>query len=175
MATHLETRTPAPGANAASPEGQAVEPTPDMDETGSLWGRYMPRGVSFFKMAMLDQLQHRSYHTVTQEGPFNLQQLSEDFRAQTFRSETNLDRSGKARIVRLLLRLDGGVFGYLENHTLNIHAPTPEAAQATAKTFRRYVKTKAAAKPCFHVISIEDHGPVSETVPVERSAPVTSA
>jgi hypothetical protein len=123
---------------------------------------------------LLDQLLRRPYHAVTLEGPLNVKQLAEDHRDRTFRSETSIDRCGNPKLDCLLLRLEGGVFGYLEGDSFKIYAPTPEAAQAAARQFRCYVKPQAAGKPCFFVISIEDHGPNTETVPIERLAAVTT-
>jgi hypothetical protein len=70
--------------------------------------------------------------------------------------------------------LEDQVYGYLEDDTLEIYAPTPEAAQAAALQFRVYVKPKVAAKPCFYVISVQPDGPNAETVTIERSAPVST-
>jgi hypothetical protein len=143
------------------------------DDKPSLWD-HVPCEVPFFTLALLDQLLRRPYHTVTLEGPFNLKELVEDHRDRTFRSEKSLNRSGYLKIDRLLLRLEGEVFGYLEGDAFKIYAPTPEAAEAAASKFRRYVKPQAAGKPCFFVISIEDYGPCTATVAIERLAPVST-
>jgi hypothetical protein len=160
----------------------AIEPAPELpvdtpeeaDDTPSLWDRCFHSDVPFIKLMLLDQLLRRPYHAVTLEGPLNVKQLAEDHRDRTFRSETSIDRCGNPKLDCLLLRLEGGVFGYLEGDSFKIYAPTPEAAQAAARQFRCYVKPQAAGKPCFFVISIEDHGPNTETVPIERLAAVTT-
>jgi len=159
----------------------AAEPAPEMafdtleeaDGAPSLWDHVLC-DVPFFTLTLLDRLLRRPYHTVTLEGPFNLKELVDDHRDRTFRSEKSLNRSGYLRIDRLLLRLEGEVFGYLEGDAFKIYAPTPEAAEAAASKFRRYCTPQAADKPCFFVISIEGHGPCTETVAIERLAPVTT-
>ena len=146
----------------------------ESNSTFSFWDRYMPRDVPFFKIALLDQLIRRPYHKVTLEGPFNLKQLVEDNRNHTFRSEANIDRSGKSKIQRLLLRLDGGVYGYFEHDTFQIYAPTSDAAQAVARQFRRYVKPLAVGKAYFNVISVDQNGANTEPVVIERLSPITT-
>jgi len=168
METITETMKPF-GTTAAS-----IEPMEAPDDTESLWDHFVPREISFFKMTLLDWLRRRPYHVVTLAGPLNLKQLAEDHRDRTFRSEMSLDRSGNSKTVRLLLRLEGNVFGYLEGDSLQLYAPTAEAAQAAAKEFRRYVKPQAAGQPRFYIISIEDGGPRTETVTIERPAPITT-
>jgi hypothetical protein len=150
---------------------EALEATSGED---SLWSRYCPKEVAFFKVALLDQLLRRPYHAVTLEGPLKVKQLAQDYRAQLFRSETSINRSGFASIDRLLLVLGEGVFGYLENDDLKIYAPTPQAAEAAAQKFRRYVKPQAASKPYFYIISVASEGPRTETVVIERTAPVAT-
>ena len=145
-----------------------------LEDTESLWEHFVPREVSFFKMTMMDWLRRRPYHVVALAGPLNLKQLAEDHRDQTFRSEANLDRGGNLITTRLLLRLEGEVFGYLEGGSFQIYAPTAAAAQATAQHFSRYVKPQSAGKQRFYIISIEDHGPRTETVTIDRPAPVTT-
>ena len=160
----------------------AIEPAMELpvdtleaaDDTPSLWDRCSHSGVPFIKLTLLDQLLRRPYHAVTLEGPLNVKQLAEDHRDRTFRSETSIDHCGNPKIDYLLLRLEGEVFGYLEHDAFKIYAPTPEAAQAAARQFRCYVKPQAAGKPCFIIISIEDHGPHAETVNIERTAPITT-
>ena len=150
------------------------EPLTEADDDASIWDRCVPGGVSFFKMSMMDKLLHRAYHTITLEGPIKVRQLAEDHQTKTFRSESAIDRNGKQKIYRLLLRFEGEVFGYLENDMFKIYAPTPEAAQAVAKEFRRYVKPQGAGKPYFYVISISAHGPYAEPVTMERPAPAST-
>jgi SpoVK/Ycf46/Vps4 family AAA+-type ATPase len=140
----------------------------------SFWSRQHPRDVPFFKMALLDQLLRRPYHAVTLEGPFRVKQLAQDYRAQLFRSETSINRSGFPSIDRLLLVLGGGVFGYLDGDSFKLYAPTPQAAEAAAQKFRRYVKPQAASKPYFYIISLNPEGPRTETVSIERVAPVST-
>jgi hypothetical protein len=164
------------------PITETLKPFPDpktahneaLDDTGSMWDHFVPREVSFFKMTLLDWLRHRPYHVVTLQGPLNLKQLTEDYRDQTFRSERIIDRSGNLITTRLLLRLGGEVFGYLEGESFQLYAPTAESVQTAAKEFRRYVKSQSAGKPRFYIISIEDDGPRTETVTIERPAPVTT-
>jgi hypothetical protein len=144
------------------------------NDAPSLWDGWFPSDVPFFKLAMFDKLVHRPYHAVTLQGPLNLKQLAEDHRDRTFRSETIIDRSGNPKLDRLLLCLEGNVFGYLEGETFKVYAPTPEAAQTAARQFRRYVKPQAAAKASFLIISLEDSGPHTETVAIEREAPVAT-
>lgn len=150
------------------------EPVEYSDDAPSLWDRFIPNGVPFFKIAMLDHLLRRPYHTVLLTGPFKRQQLVEDHRSHTFRSETIVDRSGKPKTHRLILRLEGDVFGYYEDDTLKIYAPTPEAAQATAQQFRCYVKPAVAKKSFYYIISIEHGGANTEKVFIDRPAPATT-
>jgi len=130
--------------------------------------------VRFFDLPMLARLLRRPYHAVMLAGPFDLKQLAADHRARTFRSESSLSRSGTPKLNRLLLRLEGDVFGHLEGHTLRLYAPTPEAAEAAVRQFRRYIRPQTAAKPCFYVISLEPQGPTTETVAIERLSPVST-
>jgi hypothetical protein len=166
METNTETLKPGPGTMTAHIETE--------DDPESLWDHFVPREISFFKMTLLDWLRRRPYHVVTLQGPLNLKQLAEDHRDQTFRSEQITDRGGNLITTRLLLRLEGEVFGYYEGESFQLYAPTAEAAQTAAKEFRRYVKPQSAGKPRFYIISIEDHGPRTETVTIERPAPVTT-
>ena len=144
------------------------------DDYDSLWGRFMPREIPFFKVALLDQLLRRPYHTVTLEGPINVQQLDQDHRDRMFRSETSINRRGKSKIDRLLLCLGDGVFGYLDGDSFKLYAPTPQAAESAALQFRRYVKPQSQGKPYFYIISVNPEGPNTETVSIERSAPVST-
>ena len=165
----LPAAEPAPDALPAS-----LEPLAEPDDDSSLWNRYYPTDMPFFKVGLLDRLLRRPYHTVKLLGPFKLKELVADYRDQTYRSETVIDQSGKQNVFRLLLRLDGDVFGYYEDKTLKIYAPTPEAAQAAAKQFRRYIKPQQPGLPFYYVISIADHGPLTEKVAIERSTPVAT-
>ena len=146
----------------------------DEVDVPSFWDRYLPRDVPFFKMFLMDRLVRRSYHAIDVEGPFDQKKMAEDNRERTFRSEANINRSGYMQTVRLLLRLDGDVFAYLEQDSLKIYGPTPEAAQAAAKKFRTYVLPQKPNQPFFHVISLEEHGPVAVKVSVERKAPIAT-
>ena len=149
--------------------------TPEaLKNPNSFWDRFSPREVPFFKMSVLEKLLRRPYHTISVEGPFKLPQLIADYRSQTFRSEASIDRSANHKIERLMLRLDGDVFGFLEEDAIDLYAPTPEAAQAAAQQFRRYVQPQAAGKPRFYIISLEQHGPSTETVTIERPAPFST-
>jgi hypothetical protein len=158
------------GSTAVSCKEEVLD-APDYGE--SLWGRYYPTEIPFFKLGLLDKWLRRAYHTVTLEGPFNLKKLTEDHQSQTFRSESTIDRNGNQVIQRLLLRLEGDVFGYLDPGGFKIYAPSQEEANAAAKKFRSYVKAQPAAKPRFYIISIEDHGPVAETVTIDRPLPIS--
>ena len=140
----------------------------------SLWSRYHPRDISFFMVSLMDQLLRRPYHAVTVEGPFNVQQLAQDHRDHLYRSETCINRDGTSNIDRLLLCLGDGVFGYLAGDTYKLYAPTPQAAEAAALQFRRYVLPKDECKPRFYIISVNPEGPSTETVPIERLAPVST-
>ena len=160
-----------PASNAVSSN---IEALGESDDTQSLWNRFIPRDVPFFQMTLFDQLLRRPYHAITLEGPFNLTKLVQDHRNRTFRSETIIDRNGKQRIDRLLLILEGGGFGYLEGDIFKIYAPTPDAAEAAGRQFRRYVKPEPAPKPCFYVISLQPDGPTTEMVAIEGSVPVTT-
>ena len=164
-----------PTANPApEPSPGTLEPLADPDDAPSLWDRFIPNDVPFFKIVMLDHLLHRPYHTATLEGPFKIKPLVEDHRGHMFRSETHIDRSGNPKTHRLLLRLPGDVFGYFEDDILKIYAPTPEMALATAKEFRRYVKPVAASKSFYYLISIDQGGANTEKVYIDRPAPVAT-
>ena len=171
-----ETALPAPVATLEPP-------TCDLDSSDSPTQAYGDRLLSaifgrdqipFLKLVMLAQFLHRSYHRITLGGPLRRKQLVEDYRARTFRSETIMEPSGNLKTERLLLRLEAQVFGYLEGDEIQIYAPTPEAAHAAAKEFQRYVQPQEARRPSFYIISIEEHGPVAQTVTIERPAPVTT-
>lgn len=161
----------APAPEALCDDSESVNDRCNLDALSRLM---RAEDVQFFDLPMLTRLLRRPYHAVTLEGPLNLKQLAEDHRTRTFRSESTLTRSGRPKLNRLLLRLEGDVFGLLEGHTFKLYAPTPEAAEAVAKEFRRYVRPEAAAKPCFYIISTEPHGPTVETVTIERPAPVST-
>ncbi|MEI6197651.1 MAG: AAA family ATPase, partial [Verrucomicrobiota bacterium] len=155
--------------------GLDTEPLATPDDDASLWDRYFPNDVPFFKMGLLDHLLRRPYHAVKLMGPLKIKQLAEDNRDRTYRSEKVVDQSGNEKTFRLLLRFDGGAFGYLEgDDTFKIYAPTPELAQAIAKQFRRYVKPQAANKPFHYVISIENGGANAQKIYINRPLPVTT-
>lgn len=171
-----ETTEPLMPAAATTAEalGSKLEPQEETNGTDSLWNRFYPRDIPFFKLALLDPLLRRPYFAVTLEGPIKINQLAKDHLERTFRAETIIDRCGNLKIDRLLLRLEGGVFGYLEMDTLKFYAPTPDLAQKVAKEFRCYVIPQKAKQPFFYIISLEDHGPVTEMVTIERSAPAAT-
>ena len=169
ITTPSEAATPVPDA----PSGD-LEPVVDPDESPSLWDRFIPNDVPFFKIVMLDHLLRRPYHTAALEGPFKLKQLVEDHRGHTFRSETYIDRSGNPKTHRLLLRLPGDVFGYFEDEILKIYAPTPEVALATAQKFRPYVTPPPQNQPYHFVISIQNGGANAQKVYIDRPLPVST-
>ncbi|HZM05950.1 MAG TPA: AAA family ATPase [Candidatus Saccharimonadales bacterium] len=140
----------------------------------SFWTDFEQSDLMFFKLPVFDQFLRRSYHEINLEEPVNVTKLAKDYREQTFRSETTIDRGGNTVISLLLLRLTDEVWVYLQGKTLKIYAPAPEAAQSALVKFRRYVKPQAASKPRFFIISIEDNGPNTEAVDIERVAPVTT-
>lgn len=163
----------------------AIEPRPEafigdlealeeQDERDSIWNRTMPRGVPFFKVALLDQLLRRPYHAATVTGPFMVKELAQAYREKIFRSETHIGRSDNYYVERLLLDLGEGVFGYLDDDTIKVYAPTPQAAVAAAREFRRYLQPNEQAKPYFHVISMNVNGPGTEKVFIKRPAPVSA-
>jgi len=135
---------------------------------------YSFSSVSFFKRALLGKYLTRPYHKVTLEGPIRVKLLAADHRDKLFRSETIIDRSGNLKTARLLLRFENDAFGCLEEDTFKIYASTPEAAQEIAKRFRCYVKPQGAGQPFFYIISLRDHGPVTETVNIGRTSPVST-
>jgi len=143
-------------------------------EDSSLWSRFYPREIPFFKLALLNKLQNRSFHAVQLEGPFELKRLLTDYRDQVFRSETNLSDQGEAKVVRLLLQLEADGFAYLENDELKVYAVTAKAAEAAARKFQRYLKAQNFAKPSFMIISMDEFGAHAEPVEMERTAPVTT-
>lgn len=157
----------APGGGSLAPAATAAD--------ASLWGRFLPRSISFFKLALLDQLNGRPYHTVRLEGPFLSQQLAQDYAGKVFRSETSLPRSGATAIQRLLFTLGDGVFAYLEEDELQVYAPTAAGAAAAAQPFRRYLQPPAPAPACFYLITLGPEGPSTEPVPVARAAPASTA
>ena len=149
---------------------------PETDAPGvpSFWSHYVPQDVPFIKMALYDKLLHRPYYTVSLEGPFKLKQLIEDHRAQTFRYEASIDRSGNQKITRLMLRLDGDVHGFLEEDAFVIYALTPEAVQAAAQHFRRYVKPQPPGLPFYYAICVKRSEPQAKRVFIERKAPFST-
>ena len=146
----------------------------DSNSCDSLWSRYHPRDIPFFKVALMDQLLKRPYHSVILEGPFDIKQMVQDHCAHLFRSETSINRRGKSHTDRLLFCMGDGVFGYLDDYGFKIYAPTPEAVEAASNQFRRYVKPPDDGKPHFHILSITPEGPSTETVPIDRAAPVST-
>ena len=146
------------------------------DNTDSLWNRFFPREVSFFKIPLLDQLQRRPYHSVTLQGPFDVTKLVQIHGSRIFRSESSISRNASKNIERLLFCFGAGLFGYLdgERETFCIYAPTMEKAAVIAEKFRRYVLLPGARKPRFYVISVKREGICAEPVIIERSAPVTT-
>jgi len=152
-----------------------LNPLDEPNDDASLWDRYFPNDVPFFKMGLLDHLLRRPYHAVKLMGPLKIKQLADDYRNRTYRSEKVVDQSGNEKTFRLLLRFDGDAFGYLEgDDTFKIYAPTPELAQDIAKQFRRYVKPQAANKPFHYVISIENGGANAQKIYIDRPLPVTT-
>jgi hypothetical protein len=168
-----ESFLPAPTAapDALSGNNETLE---EAEYAYSFWDHLEQSDIVYFKLPLLDQFRCRPYHEIKLEGPILAKQLAHDFRKQTFRSETVLNRSGHAKVDRLLLRMEADVFGYLAGDNLRIYAPTLEEAQTVAGKFRRYVKQQAAAKPCFFIVSVDATGPTTETVEIERLAPVTA-
>ena len=172
---------PKPKAIDHSPPVKALKLEPfqghltDSEEEDSFWQLYMPREVSFFKMALLDQLVRRPYHTFILPGPFNAKQLAADYQPQVYRSETGTTPAGEVRLSRLLLCLSNGVFAYLEDETMTVYGPTPEAAQAVAEKLRQYVLPRLAPEPHFYIVSLEDNGPEAQKILIKRPAPVNVA
>ena len=175
--TSLQVSLP-PEPNAKALDKAATEPlstvpiSPDEDDDTPLLEDYSFNNISFFKVSLLGKLMHQPYHKVTLEGPIKVRQLAEEHRAKTFRSETIIDRSGNLKISRLLLRFKDEAFGCLEENLFKIYAPTPESAQDIAKQFRCYIKPQGAGQPYFFIIGLTEHGPTTETVNIERTAPV---
>ena len=157
---------------AALPDGTGL-PECD-DEPGMFVEDYSFSSVSFFKQALLGKFLSRPYCKVTLEGPVKVKQLADEHRDKLFRSEAIIDRSGNLKTVRLLLRFENDAFGCLEEDSFKIYAPTPEAAQSIAKQFRRYIKPQGAGQPFFLIISLKEHGPVTETVNVQRTSPIST-
>ena len=147
----------------------------DSEEEDSFWQQYMPREVSFFKMALLDQLVRRPYHTFILPGPFNRKQLVADYQAQIYRSETGITPAGHEYLSRLLLCFGEGVFGYLEDEFLTVYGPTPEVAHAVGKNLLKYVLPRTSPDPHFFIVSLEDHGPEAQKIMIKRPAPVSAA
>lgn len=143
------------------------------DEFGVFVEDYSFSSVSFFKRALLGKYLNRPYHKIALEGPVKAKQLAADYRDKLFRSETFIDRSGNLKTARLLLSFENDAFGCVEDDTIKIYAPTPEAAQAIAQRLRCYIKTQDADEPFFLIISLKEYGPATETVDVERTAPVS--
>ena len=144
------------------------------DEFGVFVEDYSFSSVSFFKRALLGKYLTRPYHKVTMEGPVKAKQLAADYRDKLFRSETFIDRGGNLKTARLLLRFENDAFGCVEEDTIKIYAPTPEEAQKIAKQLRCYIESQAADKPYFLIISLKEFGPSTETVNIERTAPVST-
>jgi hypothetical protein len=164
----------------AEPISTAPDPTAallgDLEESedyDSLWDHFSPE-VPFFTIALMHPLLRRRYHALSLEGPFHAKDIAEDYRARIFRSEKSLNSSGHMKVERLLICVGDGVFAHLESTSVKLFAPTPEAAEAAASQFRRYLKPQTASKPRFYIICLRDYGPSTETVLIERSAPVTT-
>ena len=157
-----------------APPNNRAEPLDDSEYSGLMLEDYTFSAVSFFKLSPMGKLMHRPYHKLTMEGPVMVKQLAADHRDKLFRSETIIDRSGNLKTTRLLLRFEDGAFVCMEEDMFKIYAPTPEGAQAIAKNFRCYIKPQRAGQPFFYVISLQEHGPTTETVNIERTAPVTT-
>ena len=152
-----------------------LDPLDEPNGDPSLWDRYYPSDVPFFKVGLLDHLLHRPYHAVTLAGLLKVKELAADYRDRTYRSDSVIDQNGNQKIFRLLLRFDGDAFGSLEaDGTFKIYAPTAELAQDIAQQFRRYVKPQAVNKPFHYVISIEHGGANAQKIFIDRPLPVTT-
>ena len=162
----IEPQSVAPPVSTKLPEAE--------DDYGVFVEDYSFSSVSFFKQALLGKYLTRPYHKITLEGPVKAKQLAADYRDMLFRSETFIDRSGNPKTARLLLRFENDAFGCVEEDTIKIYAPTPEAAQVIAQELRCYIKPQRSGQPFFSIISLKEHGPTTETVNIERTAPVST-
>lgn len=162
-------------APTAAAPAFVAEPLETPDDGASLWDRYFPNDVPFFKIGLLDHLLRRPYHAVKLLGPLKVKELAADNRDRAYRSEKVIDQNGNEKTFRLLLRFDGEAFGFLEgDDTFKIYAPTPELAQTIVKQFRRYVKPPVANQPFHYVISIENGGANAQKIYINRPLPVST-
>ena len=161
---------------ALKPTATELAPTimPGLDEDESMLDYVIPDDVSFFKLALLDRLKSRAYHTFSLLGPFKMPQLCEAFREHIFRSDTMRAENGHKLVTRLLFTFADNVYGYLEDDRLKVYGPSPEVALATAERFTGFIKPKAEEKPYFCIMSLEDTGPSAQKVTIHRPAPVTT-
>ena len=161
---------------ALKPTATELAPTimPGLDADESMLDYVIPDDVSFFKLALLDRLKSRAYHTFSLLGPFKMPQLCEAFREQIFRSDTLRAENGHKLVTRLLFTFADNVYGYLEDDRLKVYGPSPEVALATAERFNGYIRPKAEEKPYFCIMSLEDTGPSAQKVTIHRPAPVTT-
>ncbi len=61
------------------------------------------RDVPFFKLALLQQIKLRPYHVASKAGPFDLVQISRDFKDVLYRSDVTFTPTGKLQVNRLFL------------------------------------------------------------------------
>ena len=171
MNDNVETTEPLPAIVATlldkvadAPEDLEHQPDPYELEDG-----FFAHDVKFFDVPVLDEIRHRPYHQVDLEGPFDLKKLIQKFRPQLYRSQTAVNRSGHAKISRLLFNMGDGVFAILSRHYLSVYAATEQVATAAAEQFRLYVKPeRGATKAYFYVISLTHGIPHLVPVPIER-------
>ncbi len=125
-------------------------------------------------VSLLDRLLHRPYHSAIVHGPFDARRLALDYAKRVFRSQTMINQKGRKSVEQLLLVLDSGLFAFFDGMVLTLYAGSPEAADAAARDFRKYVRPWREEKAHFFVVRVTETGAVAEPVEVERSAPITT-
>ncbi len=140
----------------------------------SLWSHPGPNETPFMMVSLLDRLLHRPYHSAIVHGPFDARRLALDYAKRVFRSQTMINQKGRKSVEQLLLVLDSGLFAFFDGMVLTLYAGSPEAADAAARDFRKYVRPSHEEKAHCFVVRVSETGAVAEPVEVERSAPITT-
>jgi hypothetical protein len=139
------------------------------EDSEYIWALSRTDDGPFFKLPLLEQLRRRPYHVASVEGPFRTKWLLKRYSDKIFRSQILHKRKAKPMLERLLIVFGNNLFAVLEETTVTVYAPTPEAAELVAAEFRRHIKRESSSKPGFHLIGIAAEGPYTELVAVGTS------
>ena len=133
----------------------------------SLWERFAPREIPFFKMNLMDRLNHKPYHAVLIFGPFQREELVKAYSKSLYRSETTLICKRKS-VIRMLFHFGNDAYGYFEDEWFTVYAPSRTAAMKIADGLRGFRKLDAEEHPHFFILSLPEGHPQAQKVEIKR-------